>query len=70
MPNDNNSKKLPNPLQSKFDSGKLKPVNRWNIPDDEWDAKMSLLGTDERETANWYRQEKMLEVHTKALQSL
>ena len=54
-------RRLPHPLQTKFDSGELKSVNRWDIPDDEWDAKMALLDADERETANWYRQEKMRE---------
>ena len=57
----NTSKKLPHPLQAKFDSGELKSVNRWDIPDEEWNVKMSLLDDDERETANWYRQEKMWE---------
>ena len=55
------SRKLPHPLQAKFDSGELKSVNRWDIPDDEWNVKMVLLDEDERETANWYRQEKMRE---------
>ena len=55
------SRKLPHPLQAKFDSGKLKSVNRWDIPDEEWNAKVSLLDEDERETANWYRQERLRE---------
>jgi len=53
--------KFQNPLQTKFDSGELKAVNRWDIPDEEWNAKMSLLNDEERETANWYRQEKLQE---------
>jgi len=54
------SRKLPHPLQAKFDSGELKSVNRWDIPDEEWNAKMSLLDKDEREAANWYRQERFI----------
>jgi len=60
-------KKIPHPLQAKFDSGELKPINRWDIPDAEWDAKMSLLDEDERETANWYRHEKMREKYGRSL---
>jgi len=61
------SRKLQHPLQAKFDSGELKSVNRWDIPDEEWNAKMLLLDEDERETANWYRQEKMQEKYGRSL---
>jgi len=54
-------RKLPHPLQAKIDSGDVKTVNRWDIPDAEWDEKMALLDAEERETANWYRQEKLRE---------
>ena len=58
---------MSNPLQAKFDSGELKSVNRWDIPAEEWDAKMLLLDEDERQTANWYRQEKINEKYAQSL---
>jgi len=61
MPNLIKAKKIPHPLQSKFDSGELKIKNRWDIPDEEWNEKMSLLDEEEQKTANWYREEKIRE---------
>jgi len=57
-------KKYPHPLQAKFDQGEITPVNYWDIPDIEWNAKMALLDESERESANWYRQEKLNEKYS------
>ena len=61
MPEPIKPKCLPHPLQTKIDRGELKIINRWDISDDEWNVKMALLDPEERETANWYRQEKIRE---------
>jgi hypothetical protein len=67
MLNINKPQRLPHPLQAKFDSGELKSVNHWDISDEEWNAKISLLDEEDKETANWYRQEKKHKKHTPSL---
>jgi hypothetical protein len=60
-------KKNAHPLQSKIDSGELKPVDYFDISDEEFNAKLQCLDDDERQFALQYRQNIAKELGTPAI---
>jgi|GEM_PF-2046387 len=50
-------KRVPHPMQHRIDSGELKLVNYFDIPDDEFNENLKLLNDDQREYALECRQE-------------